>query len=156
MRYFYYLVVVAEHKQVLVKLLSAPCAQDPTNSHSNANGPQCLWEEAAASHPPKTMDLRQPLERVVILAAIRVAVARVASTQVIRMTIWQDVLRNNNVLHNAVIHLRMLTVITATYMPICMTDMQMHNISSTPEPTLADSLPTEVSPKATPEVNPRM
>ena len=91
-----------------------------------------------------------------ILAAIRVAVARVASTQVIRMTIWQDVLRNNNVLHNAVIHLRMLTVITAAYMPICMTDMQMHNISSTPELTLVDSLPMEVSPKVTPEVDPRM
>ena len=58
MRYFYYLVVVAEHKQVLVKLLSAPCAQDPTNSHSSAKGPQCLCEEAAASRPPKTMDLR--------------------------------------------------------------------------------------------------
>ena len=58
MRYFYYLVVVAEHKQVLVKLLSAPCAQDPTNNPSNAKGPQCLWEEAAASSPPKIMDLR--------------------------------------------------------------------------------------------------
>ena len=72
------------------------------------------------------------------------------------MTIWQDVLRNNNVLHNAVIHPRMLIVITAAYMPICMTDMQTHNISITPELTLVDSLPTEVSPKATPEVNPRM
>ena len=72
------------------------------------------------------------------------------------MSTWQDALRNNNVLHNAVIHPRMLIVITAAYMPICMTDMQTHNISITPELTLVDSLPTEVSPKATPEVNPRM
>ena len=72
------------------------------------------------------------------------------------MSTWQDDLRNNNVPHNAVIHTPTLIVITAAYMPICMTDMQTHNNSPTPEVTLEGSPLMEVSPKVTPEVDSRM
>ena len=72
------------------------------------------------------------------------------------MSTWQDDLRNNNVPRNVVIHRPRPIVITAAYMLACMTDMQTHNNSPTPEVTLEGSPLMEVSPKVTPEVGPRM